>query len=202
MPASVASLPIPPFGLSPGHHSTISRSADRRPRGCGGKLVAAGRAGNPAVWEEAAGLPGEIMTEVGAIVATKRADEVPAAFTEFTQRPLPEGLLRTELLAGPDGEWKVHSLWPDQAALDASGRRTTGRARPVPAARRGTGPADLPPAGASHLAALTCCLAGYRNAARSGGYLYRPMVCLSAASRYRHWPGPGRGWGRAAAGPG
>jgi len=59
------------------------------------------------------------MTEVGAIVATKRADEVPAAFTEFTQRPLPEGLLRTELLAGPDGEWKVHSLWPDQAALDA-----------------------------------------------------------------------------------
>jgi len=64
-------------------------------------------------------MPGEIMTEVSAIVATERADEVPPAFTELTQRPLPEGLLRTELLAGPNGEWKIHSLWRDQAALDA-----------------------------------------------------------------------------------
>jgi hypothetical protein len=62
---------------------------------------------------------GEIMTEVSAIVPGERADEVPAAFAELTRRPLPDGLLRTELLAGRDGEWKIQSLWRDQAALDA-----------------------------------------------------------------------------------
>lgn len=62
---------------------------------------------------------GEIMTEVSATVAGERADDVPAAFAELVQRPLPDGLLRTELLAGRDGEWKIQSLWRDRAALDA-----------------------------------------------------------------------------------
>ncbi len=64
-------------------------------------------------------MSGEIMTEVSAIVAEARADEVPAAFAELAGRPLPGGLLRTELLAGGDGEWKIQSLWRDRAALDA-----------------------------------------------------------------------------------
>ncbi len=64
-------------------------------------------------------MSGEIMTEVSATVPAERADEVTAAFAELTQRPLPDGLLRTELLAGRDGEWKIQSLWRDQPALDA-----------------------------------------------------------------------------------
>lgn len=64
-------------------------------------------------------MPGEIMTEVSAIVPGERADDVPAAFAELTKRPLPDGLIRTELLAGRDGEWKIQSLWRDQPALDA-----------------------------------------------------------------------------------
>jgi quinol monooxygenase YgiN len=64
-------------------------------------------------------MPGEIMTEVSATVPVERAEDVLAAFAELTQRPLPAGLLRTELLAGRDGEWKIQSLWRDQAALDA-----------------------------------------------------------------------------------
>jgi quinol monooxygenase YgiN len=64
-------------------------------------------------------MPGEIMTEVSATVPGERTDDVLAAFAELTQRPLPEGLLRTELLAGRDGEWKIQSVWRDQAALDA-----------------------------------------------------------------------------------
>jgi Antibiotic biosynthesis monooxygenase len=64
-------------------------------------------------------MPGEVMTEVSAVVAAERADEVAVAFAELTQRPLPDGLLRTELLAGQAGEWKIQSLWRDQAALDA-----------------------------------------------------------------------------------
>jgi hypothetical protein len=64
-------------------------------------------------------MSGEIMTEVSAIVPTERADDVPAAFAELALRPLPDGLLRTELLAGRDGEWRIQSLWRDQGALDA-----------------------------------------------------------------------------------
>ena len=64
-------------------------------------------------------MPGEIMTEVSATVAGERAGDVVAAFTGLTQRPLPDGLVRTELLEGRDGEWKIQSLWRDRAALDA-----------------------------------------------------------------------------------
>jgi hypothetical protein len=64
-------------------------------------------------------MPGEIMTEVSAIVAGERAGDVVAAFAELAQRPLPDGLARTELLEGPGGEWKIQSLWRDRATLDA-----------------------------------------------------------------------------------
>jgi quinol monooxygenase YgiN len=64
-------------------------------------------------------MAGEVMTEVSAIVSAERADEVPAMFSELARRPLPDGLIRTELLSGRDGEWKIQSLWRDQAALDA-----------------------------------------------------------------------------------
>ena len=56
-------------------------------------------------------MPGEVMTEVSAIIPADRADDVPAAFAELAQRPVPDGLLRTELLAGREGEWKIQSLW-------------------------------------------------------------------------------------------
>jgi len=64
-------------------------------------------------------MPGEIMTEVSAIVDRERAGDVVAAFAELAQRPLPDGLARTELLEGPGGEWTIQSLWRDWAALDA-----------------------------------------------------------------------------------
>jgi len=60
-----------------------------------------------------------IMTEVSAVVASDRADDVALAFAEVLRKPLPDGLIRTELLAGRHGEWKVQTMWRDQAALDA-----------------------------------------------------------------------------------
>ena len=63
-------------------------------------------------------MPGEIMTEVSA-TAPGGAGDVLAAFAELTRRPLPDGLVRTELLAGRDGDWKIQSLCRDQAAPDA-----------------------------------------------------------------------------------
>src|SRR5262252_1994948 len=64
-------------------------------------------------------MSGEIMTQVSAIVPGERASDVSAAFAAITQRPLPDGLLSTELLEGPEGEWRIQSVWRDQAALDA-----------------------------------------------------------------------------------
>lgn len=60
-----------------------------------------------------------ILTEVSAVVPAENAAAVVPAFQELLTQPLPEGLLRTELLGGRDGEWHIHSLWRDQAALDA-----------------------------------------------------------------------------------
>jgi quinol monooxygenase YgiN len=60
----------------------------------------------------------EILTEVSARVPAG-AGSVPAEFARLLEAPLPDGLLRTELLRGADEEWRIHSLWRDQAALDA-----------------------------------------------------------------------------------
>jgi len=59
------------------------------------------------------------MTEVSATLPADRGGEVGTAFAALLERPLPDGLIRTELLAGRDGEWRIQTLWRDQAALDA-----------------------------------------------------------------------------------
>ncbi len=61
----------------------------------------------------------QLLTEVSATVPDGREEEVLRAFDALIRGGLPEGLLRTELLAGSDGQWRIHSLWRDQAALDA-----------------------------------------------------------------------------------
>lgn len=70
----------------------------------------------------------QVLTEVSAVVADERVSELVAGFAELTRRALPDGLLRTELLRGPAGEWRIQSLWRDQVALD------TMRSQPDPPA--------------------------------------------------------------------
>ena len=62
---------------------------------------------------------GSLLTEVVAVVSADKASEVRPAFLALLEKPLPDGLLRTELLEGADGHWRIQSLWRDQAALDA-----------------------------------------------------------------------------------
>jgi quinol monooxygenase YgiN len=64
-------------------------------------------------------MTGMVLTEVAAEVAPGRAAEVVPAFTALLRTGLPDGLLRTELLEGPAGLWRIQSLWRDQEALDA-----------------------------------------------------------------------------------
>jgi len=64
-------------------------------------------------------MPTSILTEVSAVLADERSEDVLSAFENLLQQPIPDGLVRTELLRGRDGEWRIHSLWRDRAALDA-----------------------------------------------------------------------------------
>jgi hypothetical protein len=89
-------------------------------------------------WGRKVGLMSQqILTEVSAQVPEDRADEVLAAYDGLLSRPLPEGLVRTELLRRRNGEWRIHSLWRDQTALDAM--RASGEPPAAPALFRQLG---------------------------------------------------------------
>ena len=61
----------------------------------------------------------QILTEVSATVPEDRAAEILLRLERLVARPVPDGLVRTELLAGADAEWRIQTLWRDRAALDA-----------------------------------------------------------------------------------
>lgn len=52
----------------------------------------------------------QILTSVAATVDADREAELTAGFRSFTDRPLPEGLIRSELLRGQNGNWRLQSL--------------------------------------------------------------------------------------------
>ena len=60
-----------------------------------------------------------VLTEVSAVVPAAAQEDLVAGFRELLARPLPDGLLRTELLHDGTDTWRVQSLWHDRAALDA-----------------------------------------------------------------------------------
>lgn len=72
----------------------------------------------------------EVLSEVSAVVTPEREGELVAAYRGITALPLPDGLIRTELLHGDDGRWRILSLWRDRAALDAVRADTRLRAAP------------------------------------------------------------------------
>ena len=61
-----------------------------------------------------------VVSEVSAVVSPEREDEFLAGFREMIALPRPEGLLRTELLRGSDGWWRIQTLWRDLDALAAT----------------------------------------------------------------------------------
>ena len=64
-------------------------------------------------------MTGQVLTEVSAVVAPEREAALVAAYRELVAQPSPDGLVRTELLSGQDGRWRIQTLWRDRAALDA-----------------------------------------------------------------------------------
>ncbi|MBB1253782.1 antibiotic biosynthesis monooxygenase [Streptomyces alkaliterrae] len=60
-----------------------------------------------------------VLSEVSAEVAPEREADLLAAYRELVGGALPDGLVRTELLRGADGHWRIQTLWRDRAALEA-----------------------------------------------------------------------------------
>jgi hypothetical protein len=69
-----------------------------------------------------------ILTDVSAIVDPVREDELVSGFRKLIGEQVPDGLVRTELLRGADGPWRIQTVWRDRDALDAM------RAAPEPPA--------------------------------------------------------------------
>ena len=59
-----------------------------------------------------------ILTVVSATVDAGRESELLAGFHSLIGAPVPDGLLRTQLLRGDGGDWQIPSLWIDRDALD------------------------------------------------------------------------------------
>lgn len=60
----------------------------------------------------------EVLTEVRATIDPSQEDALVAGFEQLVEGPLPDGLLRTELLR-VDREWCIQTLWQDREALTA-----------------------------------------------------------------------------------
>ncbi|MFJ1702766.1 antibiotic biosynthesis monooxygenase [Kitasatospora sp. NPDC088346] len=61
----------------------------------------------------------QVLSEVSGRIAEDREAGFVTAYRALVAGELPDGLLRTELLRGPDRHWRVQSLWRDLAALEA-----------------------------------------------------------------------------------
>jgi hypothetical protein len=59
-----------------------------------------------------------ILTVVSATVDPSQEAELLAGFQSLLADQMPDGLIRTELLRGATGIWRIQTLWRDRATLD------------------------------------------------------------------------------------
>lgn len=61
----------------------------------------------------------QIVTAVDAVVAVDREQELLQGFAAMNAATSPDGLVRSELLRGQDGRWRIQTTWRDFDALMA-----------------------------------------------------------------------------------
>jgi heme-degrading monooxygenase HmoA len=59
-----------------------------------------------------------VLTVVSAAVGEDGRERLIGGFRELLKGPVPDGLLRTELLRGPGDRWRIQTLWRDREALE------------------------------------------------------------------------------------
>ncbi|WP_143094265.1 antibiotic biosynthesis monooxygenase family protein [Streptacidiphilus jiangxiensis] len=64
-----------------------------------------------------------MLAEANVRVPAGREADLIAAYHRLIAQPLPDGLLQTELLRGPDGRWRIQTLWQDRSFLNAMRER-------------------------------------------------------------------------------
>ena len=60
-----------------------------------------------------------VVTTVDFTIGVDREKGLLSAYAELNRQPAPEGLLRSELLRGFDGAWRIQTTWRDRDALMA-----------------------------------------------------------------------------------
>jgi hypothetical protein len=69
-----------------------------------------------------------VLAEANVRVPAEHEADLVAAYHRLIAQPLPDGLLQTELLRGPDGRWRIQTLWQDRSFLNAMRERHAGHA--------------------------------------------------------------------------
>ena len=72
-----------------------------------------------------ADVSGEVVTVVDASVDPAREQDLRDGYRQMMEAPKPDGLLRTELLRGQGGAWRIQTTWRDREVLLA--QRSSGR---------------------------------------------------------------------------
>ncbi len=73
-------------------------------------------------------MKGAVVTAVDAVVPADREAELIEGFRLMAAGDSPEGLLRTELLRGQEGRWRIQTTWRDREAVIALRARGEGPA--------------------------------------------------------------------------
>ncbi len=60
-----------------------------------------------------------VVTMVDAVVSGEREQEFLAGFRDLNAGPRPDGLLRSDLLRGREGAWRITTLWEGPERSDA-----------------------------------------------------------------------------------
>ena len=60
-----------------------------------------------------------IVTAVDAVVPADREAELIEGFRRMTTAQSPDGLIRSELLRGQEGHWRIQTTWRDREAVIA-----------------------------------------------------------------------------------
>ena len=69
-----------------------------------------------------------IVTVVDAVVPADREAELIQGFRRMAAGSTPDGLVRTELLRGQEGRWRIQTTWRDREAVIALRARGEGPA--------------------------------------------------------------------------
>lgn len=59
----------------------------------------------------------EVVTTIDTVIEPEHEQDLIEGFRQMTAGPQPEGLVRSELLRGPSGAWRIQTTWRDREAL-------------------------------------------------------------------------------------